>query len=732
MNPTPPALPAGPAAPVPTIVCVDDDLPMLRTLREQLRRGLGKHCDVEVASGGHEALQLLAELTAEGVHVPLLISDHNMPGMRGATLLASAHALYPDLLTILLTGQADIDAVSHAVNQGNLYRLLAKPWHEADLIGTVKEALRRVDLDRQLAQRTAALAASSDKLERSLRLLQATMDATPDGLLVLGRDGLPLQINRQLAELWSLPGPIVQDPAQAALLDCLRSQLQDAGVLQLDAQADARAPMVLALKDGRAVEYSSLPYRVHGERIGAVYSFRDVTERERSARRIRHQALHDTLSGLPNRLQFGQALDQAIVQARDTGDCLAVLFLDLDHFKRINDSLGHDVGDRLLQAAAARLSQCLRTGDLIARWGGDEFTVLAPKVRSADEAEALAGRILQALETPFVLDGVPLQISASVGVARYPADGEDGQSLLRRADMALYKVKDGGRNGMRSFRHSEFAELEQDAGLSLENDLRSAIERGELELHYQPQIDTRTGRITKVEALARWHHARRGWIGPDVFIPIAERTGAIVALGQWVLDTACRQAAQWRAQGLDQACVAVNLSAVQFDRCDLQAVVLRALSASGLPTQALELEVTEALALRHMTTTSATLAALRQAGVRVALDDFGTGYASLTYLKQLPFDTLKIDRSFVDGLQAGSADAVIIGALVALVALADGLGLDLVAEGVETQQVCDELQALGCRTMQGYLFSRPLAAAAMTEFWHARATTPATPAPCTG
>ena len=694
-----------------TIVCVDDDMPMLRSLREQLLRGLGGACEIEIASSGQEALQLLDELAAEGVQVPLLISDHIMSGMRGAEMLAHAHQRYPAMLMILLTGQADVDAVRHAVNQANLYRLIIKPWQEDYLIHTVKEALRRVDQEQQLAKRTAALVASSHRLEHSLQLLQATMDATLDGLLVLGADGLPVQINRQLVELWAVPERLAHAQAGPELLDHLRSQVVDAASMSLDPRGGPGAPTVLELKDGRAFEYLSRAHQMHGERVGTVYSFRDVTERERSATLMRHQALHDSLSGLPNRLQFSAALDRAVVQAQSSGAGLAVLFVDLDHFKRVNDTLGHDFGDKLLQRTAARLAACLREVDLVARWGGDEFTVLAPNIRSADEATSLARRILEALDEPFVLDEMTLQISASVGLASYPTDGEDGQSLLRRADMALYRAKQEGRNGFQCFRHSAFADIGSNGGLSLEIDLRRAIEGGELLLHYQPQIDTRTGLITGTEALARWNHPEHGWIGPATFIPIAERTGMIVALGESVLRMACGQAVAWRDEGLGDIPVAVNLSAIQFDRSDLEAIVMGELKRSGLAPESLELEVTEAVALRHLASTASTLLKLQLSGVKIALDDFGTGYASMTYLKQLPCDKLKIDRSFIDGLEAGSKDAAIIRALVAL---ADGLGLSIVAEGVETKKVSDALQRLGCWTMQGYLFSRPVAADELT------------------
>lgn len=425
----------------PTIVCVDDDLPLLHTLREQLLRGLGGACDIELASSGEEALALLDELNGEGISVPLLISDHHMRGMRGTEFLVRAHDRYPAMLAILLTGQADVDAVSHAVNRANLYRLLTKPWQEGDLVLTVKQALRRLDQDQQIARHAA--------------LLQATMDATPDGLLVLDLDGQVQQVNHPFTALWRQTGPL---PAVgAALLSVLRAQLCIPDALVLDATRPVPHTTLLELRDGRCVEYLGRPYQLQGHSAGAVYHFRDVTDRERSTRLIRHQALHDSLSGLPNRLQFSQALVRAVEASRATQTSLAVLFVDLDHFKRVNDVLGHDCGDELLRQAARRLAHCLRQGDLIARWGGDEFTVLAPQVTSPDEAAALAGRIVQSLEQPFHVGGHVLQISASVGLARYPTDGDDGQTLLRRADVALYRAKDGGRNGFACFRAGDDA-----------------------------------------------------------------------------------------------------------------------------------------------------------------------------------------------------------------------------------------------------------------------------------
>ncbi|MCB1917451.1 MAG: EAL domain-containing protein [Rhodocyclaceae bacterium] len=695
---------------VPTIVCVDDDTLILRSLREQLLRGLDTACDIELASSAEEALALIDELDAEGADVPLIISDQVMPGQHGADLLAEIHRRRPSTLKILLTGQADVAAIGTAVNEANLYRLIGKPWQEQDLVLTVREALRRVSQERELARRTAELEEANRELERSMQLLNATMDATLDGLLVLDRQGQPTRVNRQFIELWTIPEPVARLEAAQALVSHLRTQLADPTALQLDPKSDIEEPSLLELRDGRAVEYRSRAQRLDGDRVGSVFSFRDVTERERTIERIRFEALHDPLSGLPNRNQFDGALARAIESASRSNAAVAVMFVDLDHFKRINDELGHDAGDRLLQVVARRLDTCLRDGDLIARWGGDEFTVLLPRLPQTEEAEVIARRLLKALAPPIQLGELSVRISASIGMATFPQDGQDSQTLLRHADSALYEVKAGGRNGYRSYCAAHDAHFAA-SGLALESDLHGAAKRGELRLHYQPQVDSRTGTLFAVEALVRWNHPRRGLLGPAHFIPLAEQSGIIVDLGEWVLKSACMQVAHWHAQGFDQLRLAVNLSAVQFEQGDLLASVDAALAASGLPPSHLELEITEALALRNLGATVRILEALRARGISIALDDFGTGHASLSYLRDLPCNTVKIDRSFVREIAPATREAAIVSALVTL---GERLGIRILAEGVESRPTAEHLQQLGCWLMQGYLYGRPVDAASLT------------------
>lgn len=433
----------------PTILCVDDDTLVLRSLREQLQRGLGSVCDIEVAASGEEALQLLHELAAEGTDVPLLISDQIMPGMRGAQLMEQVHERYPAMLKVMLSGHADAAAVGHAVNQADLYRIVKKPWQELDLLLTIQEALHKVERERKIQGHTAALEAANAELKQSIELLHAIMDATVDGLLVVDLQGTLVQCNRQLLDLWTVPPELLAGDSAAPLAAHLRSQLSDPNALAIDAATAPRQAVMLELSNGNIIEYSSRAHCIHGRQIGMVYGFRDVTERERSATIISRQALLDPVTGLANRHHFDNTLVAALEQARQAGTPLGVLFVDLDRFKCINDTYGHAVGDELLCCVAERLQNCVRDCDLLARWGGDEFTVLLPQLRTPDEACIVAQRILDALASPMQLGGHALHTSASIGVAVFPDDGDDAPTLLKKADIALYQVKDEGRNGYR-------------------------------------------------------------------------------------------------------------------------------------------------------------------------------------------------------------------------------------------------------------------------------------------
>ena len=435
--------------------------------------------------------------------------------------------------------------------------------------------------------------------------------------------------------------------------------------------------------------------------------FTDISERKHAEERIRQLAHYDGLTGLPNRALLQDRLVHALERARRRHERVAVLFIDLDRFKNVNDSLGHAVGDELLRAVAGRFNAVLREQDTVARLGGDEFLIILEDPDGPAAAEHVARKVLEALEAPFRLDHHEIFIGASIGICLYPDDGQEASTLVQNADTAMYRAKDSGRNTLH-FYTAELAQASRER-FDLEAGLRRAIERNELHLHYQPQVDCASGRIVGVEALLRWLHPQLGLVPPDKFVPLAEEAGLIVSIGRWVLRSACMQAMRWRAAGHPLQ-IAVNLSGQQITHDDIVTVVRDALAASGLPPAQLELEITEGQVLHGVEETTRALEDLRALGVTLAVDDFGTGYSSLSYLKRLPLNRLKIDRSFVSGIPDDRDD---VSNVATILAMARNLGLEVIAEGVETDAQFDYLRAQGCNAYQGWLFARAMDAEAL-------------------
>ena len=459
-------------------------------------------------------------------------------------------------------------------------------------------------------------------------------------------------------------------------------------------------------------------------------TLQDVTERKRAEQQIRQLALYDSLTGLPNRQYFKEQLAAAVEQARRAaaagargGAGLATLFIDLDRFKRINDTLGHSVGDQLLQEAARRLTDCLRAGDVVcagpdapasstvSRLGGDEFTVMLSGLPAVDQAGAIAARLLDALSRPFRIADSSLVVTASIGIAAFPEGGDDADALMRNADTAMYQAKQQGKNTYRFFTEGMGASVFE--RLTLEGELHHAIERDQLVLHYQPKVDFHSGRIVGAEALIRWHHPKWGMVPPGRFIPVAEETGLILPISDWVLDRACQDLARWREAGLGEPSVAVNLASPSFRRVELVDQLGATFQRYGIAPGRIELEMTESMLMQDVDATLRTLARLRELGVRISIDDFGTGYSSLSYLRRFPISQLKIDRSFVREMTFNDDDASI---TAAIISLALSLKLEVIAEGVETLQQAELLHRQGCHLMQGFLFSQPVAAPRMAEW----------------
>ncbi len=437
----------------------------------------------------------------------------------------------------------------------------------------------------------------------------------------------------------------------------------------------------------------------------------DITDRRSAEQRIEFLAYHDMLTGLPNRLLMQDRVEQAVAQAQRNGNHVALLFLDLDSFKSINDTLGLHCGDALLKEVAARLRHCVRDTDTISRQGGDEFLIVLRDLPDTDVAAEIMIKIMERLLEPFVTEGHDIATSVSMGAAIFPEDGRDFETLLKKADMAMYRAKEAGRNTYRFF--DEAMNADAVGHLQLLGGLRRALERHEFTLHYQPQTDLASGKVIGVEALLRWQNPELGMVEPGRFIPVAEESGLIVPIGQWVLFEACRQAMAWQQAGLPPLTMAVNFSAVQFKRGDVQQSVIRALEESGLPPALLELELTESILIQDVEGVLASLQGLKQLGVKLSIDDFGTGYSSLAYLKRLDIDRLKIDRTFVRDLATDPEDAAIVRAIIQM---AHSLNLRTIAEGVETEDMLAQLRVFGCDEAQGYLFARPMPALELERY----------------
>ena len=547
---------------------------------------------------------------------------------------------------------------------------------------------------------------AEQELARTKNFLDTVIENVPTTIVVKdARDFRYVLINRAGEKFFGRPadqiiGRTAYDLLPKAAADSVAAR--DYELLRVGSQDFYQEPPLHKPND--ALQLISTRRRVirgpNGEPQYLMGVVEDLTEQKRAETRIAHMARHNSLTDLPNRMLLMVKIDEAMARLRQRGERFCVFLLDLDQFKSVNDSLGHSLGDVLLRTVADRLRSVVRETDVVSRLGGDEFAILQTVEGDPREAAvALADRLLEAVTAPYELGGQHATIGTSIGIALAPDHGDDGDQLLIRADLALYRAKSEGRNGYRFFEGAMEAEVR--ARRAIEVDLRAAVERGEFELHYQTVVDITTQEPRAAEALVRWRHPQRGLIGPVQFITLAEETGLIVPLGEWILRQACRDAANWPSH----LKVAVNLSAMQFRKGDLSAIVARTLAETGLSPDRLELEITETVLLQKDAGNLAVLHQLKDLGVSIVLDDFGTGYSSLSYLKMFPFDKIKIDRSFVEELASRADCSAIVSAVISL-----GRSLDIgtVAEGVETAEQVALLRAAGCREAQGYFFSRPV------------------------
>jgi len=703
------------------IICVDDERSVLISLRDQLSHILkARNYTIELAESAEEALELLAELNAEAIDVPLIICDHLMPDMKGVDLLKQIHQLYPDTLKILLTGLADLDDIVRAVNEANLYRYIPKPWDQADLKLTVREALRSYERDclleeqnrnlqREISERRQAeilLRQSEARLESILNSLEDVIWSATDDTLEL------LYLNPAAAQVYGRPTS-----------DFIESKtLWQMEVVHPEDQHRRHTFFKALLEEGyKGVEYRILhpngEVRWLSDRARVIYDeygnilridgiIYDITERRRAEEKLAFDALHDGLTGLPNRNLFMQRVEQSLQQCQeDPKYQFAVLFIDLDRFKLVNDSLGHAYGDQFLICIAKKLAQCLRTSDTVARLGGDEFTILLDGIYSITDATCIGDRILSSLEKPLQIGDRSLFSSASIGIAISAPHYHQANEVLRDADIAMYRAKSSGKGRFAIFDQDMHAETLQ--LLQTENDLRNALEQQLFTLHYQPIVNLKTGALAGFESLVRWQHPERGLVMPNDFVPIAEDTGLIVELGEWVLRESCRQLSAWQKE-YDYAqdlIISVNLAGHQLKESNIAEVIDQTLSETGLDGCNLKLELTESILVENIDAIINTLTYLRGRNIQLSIDDFGTGYSSLSYLHRFPVSTLKIDRAFIDMMMGDTENFEIVRTIRTL---AHSLGMEVVAEGIETDEQLSVLVSLGCELGQGYYFSKPV------------------------
>lgn len=680
----------------PALVLVVEDNPGdVRLLREMID-DQGPHNTRLIVVGSVAE----AEAHLAGHAVDLILLDLHLPDAYGLDVLRRVHATAPRTPLVVLTGIDDQRLAARALKEGAQDYLIKGQIETRSLIRAMRYA----------AERKAMEEALFGEKERA----EVTLNCIADAVACADMAGNITFLNRVAVAMtgWSVSEAIGQPMERVLRIEDAATRMVIANPMQRAMTSDRSGQLkpncVLVRRDGTetAIEDSVAPiHNRQGQPSGAVIVFRDVGHARAMALEMSHSARHDFLTGLPNRMLLDDRINQAIVAAPRHNKKVAVLFLDLDGFKHINDTLGHPVGDKLLQSIAKRLVDCVRGADTVCRQGGDEFVVLLSEMQHSEDAANSARRVLEAVAAVHSIGSHELRITTSIGIAVYPDDGEDAQTLIKNADTAMYQAKESGRQTFRFFKPAmNVRAIERQ---TIEEDLRGALERQEFVLLYQPKVDIRSRRIVGTEALIRWNHPTRGLLSPSHFIPVAEGSGLIERIGEWVMRRACWQLRTWREDGLALDTIAVNVSGRQFRGENFLESVFTVLDESHLDPASLELELTESILITQTQSTASILAALRGKGVKVAVDDFGTGYSNLRLLRSLPIDTIKIDQSFIRQIGSEGDGATIVSAALGI---ARNLNLQVVAEGVETNAELEFLTLHDCDIAQGYLFSEPLPA----------------------
>lgn len=705
-----------------------DDEPLMRSgLRHHLE---GEGRTILDCGTGAEAIALM-----KNHEIELVLLDINLPDISGLEILEWIRAKRTSIGVILVSGDDCIDSAIKAMRQGAV-EFVRKPYEVEDIQQKVTAILH----SRQLERNSVLMAA---RLEQSERLHRFMVESSPDIIYTLDRAGCFTFINGRIESLLGFSREeLIGSPYFTIVHDDDRDRAVYAfNEKRTDHRATTNLEIRLKCKKGNnhrmfedrqvvtmlssvgmyenntaASDASAQTKRY----LGTYGVARDITERKLAEETINFQALHDHLTHLPNRRLFRDRLELAMIQAKRSGRGLAVMYIDLDRFKLVNDTHGHTEGDELIRTVAQRLRSCMRAGDTLARQGGDEFTALLTDLHNVADATIVAEKIIDDFKIPYIVVGNEFRATASVGIAIYPRDGETADTLMRNADIAMYKAKSNGKNNFQVYSPAISA-CYQDR-LVLENELRQALRNDEFELYFQPQVNINSRRIVGLEALLRWRHPIHGLLNPGGFIELAEETGLIASITDWVLIEACTCMAGWRAMGFLDLRLAVNFSASEFERNDVVERICSQIDRHCIPGEYFEIEITENLLLSETNGVVEKMRSLRNRGVRIAIDDFGTRYSSLNYLRSFPISAIKIDQSFVRDLSEKQGTSPIISAIIGI---ARGFGLQLLAEGIESGDQMNVLRNLGCEEMQGYLFSRPVPAGEIKDLLSGMAWCPA-------
>ncbi|MCK5649111.1 MAG: EAL domain-containing protein [Gammaproteobacteria bacterium] len=688
-----------------SILVADDD----ELMRESVQELLSLYdLTCTMAVDGQQALDIMADKP-----VDILLLDLLMPRVDGFQVMKEVKVKYPDTDIIVTSGEATFKNATLAMRHG-AKDFLHKPYIPAELIKVINNLIEKRELKQKLDTMTRCMQASEKRYS-------FFVNNSPDMVYMLDQNGCFVFVNERVTELL---GYTQEEFIGHHYSEFIHTEdIEKANFAFSTSWSNVDVAQKVEFKmipkfsgvdfcdfESRSIAIklnaSEIPDRDSKDKIIGIYGVaRDVTEQKRLDETICFQLYHDALTELPNRILFSDRINFAMSQAKRNNKKIAVMFLDMDRFKVVNDSLGHLAGDKLLQEIAKRLKTCTRDSDTLARVGGDEFNLMLPDIHSGDDVLNLVDKITQALEVPFLIEGNEVYVTFSIGTAIYPEDGDSSETLIKHADMAMYNIKGKGKNGHEFF--ADHMKVLFQNHLSIENGIRKAIQDNQFEVYFQPQYDVKSEKISGVEALIRWNHPEKGLISPNDFIPLAEETGLINAIGEWMLDASCRIFQNWieTYPVLSDIVLAVNISACQISTEHFVDYVLDTLNKYNIRAEQLELEITENTLMQEMELVVGKLKQLAGHGVRFAVDDFGMGYSSLSYLQTLPLNNLKIDRSFISTIQSeGDKNSII----TAIVAMAKEMGMNIVAEGVENKSQIDYIKAIGCPTVQGYWYGHPM------------------------